>query len=151
MGLRVYIAAPYRRARAVRALHTSLVVLGHTPSSRWAEGATEVEHLSDDIAAQAIAMNDHDVLTSDLLIVLGEEGLGREMWGEMRIACAMGIPVVYLGPDFLGAHRAQVIARGELTPENLAWVFRHALRCPEFLGTVGALKQVREMEERLAA
>lgn len=149
--MKVYVAAPYRRASAVRALHTVLAILGHRATSRWAEAATEIEHLSDDVAEQAIAMNDHDVLTSDLLIVLGEEGLGREMWGEMRIACAMGIPVVYLGPDFLGAHRPQVIARGELSPESMLWLFRHLLRDPRFLSEVRLFAQLRGVEEELAA
>lgn len=149
--MKIYFAAPYRYAREVRALHTMATVAGHEPTSRWAEAAGEQEHLSDDIAAQALRMNDHDVLTSDLVIALGVEGTGRAMFGEVRIACAMGIPVVYLGPDYLDAHRPQVIVRGELTPKALAWVMRHALRCPAFLSTVETFGQLRRIEEEMMA
>lgn len=106
-GVKVYVAAPYARAATARETHAILEQLGGmVPSSSWCVAAKDKEDLRD--AAFHAAQNDRDLASSHAVLALEFPGEGRAMFGEIRLACALGIPVFYVGPDYLDAHRPGV-------------------------------------------
>lgn len=112
MGVKVYVASPYGRAATARETHAILESLDMTPSSSWCVAAKASEDLRD--AAFHAAQNDRDLASSHAVLALGFPGEGRAMFGEIRLACALGIPVFYVGPDYLDAHRPGVQRFGDL-------------------------------------
>jgi hypothetical protein len=111
-SLLCYVAAPYGDAPIVRKLHAHLRSLGIRPTSTWAEGATGPENLEEmpiDLVRAIAARNDHALSVSDVVVVLPREGAGREMYGEARLAVALGIPMIWVGdPRCLTAYREGV-------------------------------------------
>jgi hypothetical protein len=100
MSLRVYVAAPYPDAPQVRAIHEDLRAGGLAPTSVWAEEADGPEDLLamplEEIRRRA-ERNDRALAASDVVVVLPRVGAGREMYGEARLAVALGVPVVWVG------------------------------------------------------
>jgi hypothetical protein len=115
MRPRVYVAAPYARGPFVAdVVHPALRARGLAPASSWAlraDGTPErLERLPLDTVRAIAERNDADLAGSDLVLVLGDEGTGREMYAEARIAIALGLPVVWLGPPYpLSAYREGVV------------------------------------------
>jgi hypothetical protein len=111
--LRCYVAAPYGDASIVRAVHELLRASGIEPTSSWAEGASGVEDLESMPLAEVRALaarNDLALSGSDVLLALPRDGAGREMFAEIRLALAFGIPVVWVGhPRCLSAYREGVV------------------------------------------
>lgn len=109
--MKVYVAAPYADAERVRDVHDYLRHQGHSPTSRWAEAATDAEDFSkfrpeelSDFAAQ----NDGDVRAADAVLVLARSGAGGEMFAEARIAIEWGKRVLWVGRRTLSAWRPGV-------------------------------------------
>ncbi len=111
---RVYVAAPFARGPfVVAAVHPALAVRGLTCTASWAAAADGAPERLDALPIERVrgiaARNDADLAGSDVLLVLGDQGTGREMYAEARIAIALGLPVVWLGPPFpLSAYREGV-------------------------------------------
>lgn len=115
MHPRVYVAAPYAEGPFVAAVvHPALRERDLSPTSGWAaqaDGAPErLERLPLDAVRAIAERNDADLASSDLVVVLGHRGTGREMYAEARIAIALGLPVVWVGPPYpLSAYREGVV------------------------------------------
>jgi hypothetical protein len=116
--LRVYLAAPYLDAPAVRDLDAKLDGLGFDVTSTWAHAASGPEVLGsrplDDVRRIAHA-NDRDLLSANLVVALAREGAGAEMFAEVRLALAHRIPVLWVGTKRpLSAYREGVLRVADL-------------------------------------
>ena len=115
MSTRVYVAAPFGRGPFVLAsVHPALEARGLACTSSWAQGADGTPERLDALPIERVraiaARNDADLAASDVVLVLGDVGTGREMYAEARMAIALGLPVVWLGPPFpLSAYREGVV------------------------------------------
>jgi hypothetical protein len=97
---KVYVAAPYDDAPAVREAHGWLRANRFIPVSSWADKVEGPERLDLLTSAQCHAIaegNDRDLLSAHALLVLSRAGAGGEMFGEARLALEFGIPVVWVG------------------------------------------------------
>jgi hypothetical protein len=98
--LRVYLAAPFADAPAIRDLDTKLDEIGIDVTSSWAHSATGAEQLEtmplEEVRRVALA-NDRDLLAAHLLVALPRDGAGAEMFAEVRLALAHRIPVLWVG------------------------------------------------------
>ncbi|MGZ5968079.1 MAG: hypothetical protein ACXWP4_10465, partial [Polyangiales bacterium] len=90
-----------------------LRALGIRPTSSWAEQATGPENLEEmpiELVRAIASRNDHALSVSDVIVVLPREGAGREMYGEARLAVALGIPMIWVGePRCLTSYREGVL------------------------------------------
>ncbi len=133
MQTRVYVAAPFGRGPFVaREVHPALAARGFACTSSWcatADGAPErLDELPIERVRAIAERNDGDLASSDAVIVLGELGTGREMYAEARIAIALGLPVVWVGPPFpLSAYREGVVRVRSLEEALAALESREAL------------------------
>lgn len=112
MAFKVYVAAPYEDAGRVRAIHAILREARIEPVSRWAEGAIGPEPAINRAAfwREVAAQNDHDVIDCDAMLVLARDGVGGEMFAELRLATLHAKPVVYVGSRIvLSAWREGVV------------------------------------------
>jgi hypothetical protein len=115
MQARVYVAAPFGRGPFVAgAVHPALAARGFACTSSWVASASGAPERLDELPLERVRAiaerNDADLAGSDVVIVLGEAGTGREMYAEARIAIALGLPVVWVGPPFpLSAYREGVV------------------------------------------
>ena len=131
MRTRVYVAAPFGRGPFVaRVVHPALAARGLEATSSWvatADGAPERLDALPLERVRAIAeRNDADLASSQVVLVLGDVGTGREMYAEARIAIALGLPVVWVGPPYpLSAYR-EGVDRVRSVEEGLDAVERHA-------------------------
>lgn len=108
---RVYVAAPYDRAFAVRAFHTELGKACCLPVSHWAnlaKGPERLEAMSRGELRTLIEVNDECIRTADLLVCLSMKGEGRETFAEVARALEWGKPVLWCGAVCLSAYRAGV-------------------------------------------
>ena len=111
--LRVYLAAPFLDAPAVRDLDTKLETLGIDVTSTWAHAASGPEALGgmpvDEVRRIALA-NDRDLLGAHLVVALARDGAGAEMFAEVRLALAHRVPVLWVGTRRpLSAYREGVL------------------------------------------
>jgi hypothetical protein len=107
--VKVYVAAPYSEAARVREIHKQIKEAGGVVTSIWAEQAAGAnEDFSPAVMARAISENDLGVEAADVVLALGFEGKGRAMFGEIRYAISLGIPVHYAGPAYLDVQRPGV-------------------------------------------
>lgn len=115
MQTRVYVAAPFGRGPFVAGeVHPPLAARGLACTSSWVASANGAPERLDELPLERVRAiaerNDADLASSDLVIVLGDVGTGREMYAEARIAIALGLPVVWVGPPFpLSAYREGVV------------------------------------------
>lgn len=115
MHTRVYVAAPFGRGPVVaREVHPALAARGFACTSSWVASADGEPERLDELPIERVRAiaerNDADLAGSDVVVVLGEVGAGREMYSEARIAIALGLPVVWVGPPFpLSAYREGVV------------------------------------------
>jgi hypothetical protein len=97
--LRVYVAAPYRRAGLVRALMATTPHVRWT--SRWAMGARgpeQLETLTRDEQRRLAAGNDEDLADSHVVLAIAFPGEGGEMFSEIGRALMERTPVIWTGP-----------------------------------------------------
>lgn len=115
MQTRIYVAAPFGRGPFVAGeVHPALAARGFSCTSSWVGSANGAPERLDELPIERVRAiaerNDADLASSDLVIVLGDVGTGREMYAEARIAIALGLPVVWVGPPFpLSAYREGVV------------------------------------------
>jgi hypothetical protein len=93
--LSIYVAAPYARAEDVRRLHEEYRGLGYECTSLWAESAHGPESLTQEIAEEAMAVNDAGVEKADVLVMLVYPVGGAESFCEMTRALFLQKPVLY--------------------------------------------------------
>src|SRR4051812_47303326 len=113
MVARIYVAAPYEDAMAVRDVHALLRRLGFDCTSSWAENARGPEDLTS-LSFEAIRslaeQNDADVMAADLVLVRARLGAGGEMFAEARWAIEKGKRVFWVGRKrILSAYRLGVV------------------------------------------
>jgi hypothetical protein len=116
--LRVYLAAPFVDAAAVRDLDGELDALGIDVTSTWAHAASGPEALGampvDEVRRIALA-NDRELLAAHLVVALARDGAGAEMFAEVRLALAHRIPVLWVGTRRpLSAYRDGVLRVGAI-------------------------------------
>ena len=106
MSLRVFVSTNFESRALVRALHTQLIALGMTPTATWADipgvDGEPRRSLAEERAQAAI--NDHDLGSSHVLLVIGTPRGGEHLC-EARLANTLGIPVVWSGRTCLSAYR----------------------------------------------
>ena len=110
--LSIYVASAYSTAPAVRDLHDALRAIGCTVLSTWAEtanGADDVDALSDEEADAAWDANHTAARCAHLVIVMADSG-GRETFAEAASALAAQGTLIWVGRETLSAraHRTQV-------------------------------------------
>lgn len=112
----VYIAAPFQRWGIAEGIGQHLEHQGCRVVSSWIDVAGDlrgVERLDSEADARAAArVNDRDLESAHVVLVLAFPGEGRAMYGEARIAIEYGIPVVWCGPPCLDAMRDGVVRKG---------------------------------------
>ena len=109
---RIYIAAPYARAKEARAAGLFLVSRGLCIESTWDIAAAGPESLDSVCAAEAIKINDSELQISDAVLCLAYRGEGGEMYCELTRALIAGKPVYWVsmdGRDVLSAWRPGVV------------------------------------------
>ncbi len=109
----LYVATAFRNAAEARKVHARVARWGVTPVSSWAVNAHGPEDLSalSRKSVQALAhLNDHDLLSAHLVLVIAREGEGGEVFAETRLALAHRIPVLWTGERrILSAYREGVL------------------------------------------
>ena len=115
---RVYIAAPWGRAREAVAAGEALRAVGLVTTSRWiafALASKGVDAPDAEAARVGIDMNDQDLSTSDAVLALSFAGEGGEMFAEVRFALVLNLPVVWVrGRQTLSAWRPGVVLVDDL-------------------------------------
>lgn len=105
--MKVYIAAPFGRWSRAKRLRTMLRAAGYTCASEWIDDAERLGGRESTgnvgVMRDALARNDHDVLTSDVLIALTFPAEGGEMFCEATLARLSGIPVLWAGERQIGS------------------------------------------------
>lgn len=104
--LKVYIAAPFARWSRAKRARTLLRDLGFVVDSSWIDDAERAGGRESDnpgLMQDALARNDADVSTSDVVLAMTWHGEGGEMFAEARLALLRGIPVLWVGERFIGS------------------------------------------------
>lgn len=108
---KVYVAAPYDRAWAVRTFHGMLRAHGAVPVSHWANCATGPEKLETMSRAEVLSLievNDTCLRQADLVVCLAVKGKGAETFAEVARALEWRKPVLWCGQLALSAYREGV-------------------------------------------
>lgn len=105
----IYVAAPFEDRFTVRdEIHPKLRSLGFEPTSRWVNAAQNA--LTPETAELAIAQNDSDIARASVMLVVPQVGRGAETFCELRLACSLDLPVVYVrNRDVLSMYRSNVV------------------------------------------
>jgi hypothetical protein len=129
----IYVAAPYRNAGQVRAVHRALERVGLRPTSRWAEvagGAEDLEAMSIAVRERARLENHEAIERADALLVLADTQMGETLV-EVGVAIARGVPIVWvdgLGKLPLSAACPAVCTRVPDVAAAIAWLGRRMRR-----------------------
>lgn len=108
----IYIAAPYAKGPAARAVVPTLWERRFDVCSTWHYVAYGPESLDAAVAASAIEQNDRDLEEADAVLSLAYRGEGGEMFCELTRALIAGKPVYWVsmdGRDVLSAWRPGVV------------------------------------------
>ncbi len=127
----IYVASWYQNAPAVRDLHDRLLALGVTPTSSWASTARGAENLTAMSRAELVQIaiqNDRDLGNADAVIAIAGEGVGGEMFAELRLALMLSKPVYYVGQRrILSAYRPGVVLCADVD-EAMAFAIAGVIR-----------------------
>lgn len=104
--MKAYVASPFARWTRAKRIRVLLRELGYSVDSAWIDDAERAQGRESEnvgLMRDAMARNDHDVATSDVVIALTFPGEGGEMFAEARLALHLGIPVLWVGSRRIGS------------------------------------------------
>jgi hypothetical protein len=111
--MKLYFCASHLDAVNIQYLQRGAECFGMTPVSSWPYAVTGPERFDQTPVSEVRAIaarNDRDLKSAHAAVVLPRDGVGAEMFGEARLALALGIPLVWVGSRrSLSAYREGVL------------------------------------------